>query len=88
MCAVKRGLTISVMRMAVTTSIPLRVCIISLSCLQHKFFYSLVYDTSQKTLVEESGEIRIGPKYQADIPEFIDTDFPCEHRLFCLFFCC
>ncbi|XP_065184483.1 metastasis-associated protein MTA3-like [Sycon ciliatum] len=37
----------------------------------HKFFYSLVYDSQQRTLVEESGEIRTGPKYQAEIPDML-----------------
>ncbi|KAG1652200.1 Metastasis-associated protein MTA3 [Nymphon striatum] len=31
------------------------------------FFYSLVYDPQQKTLLADKGEIRVGPRYQADI---------------------
>ncbi|XP_059261523.1 metastasis-associated protein MTA3 isoform X2 [Mustela nigripes] len=35
------------------------------------FFYSLVYDPSVKTLLADKGEIRVGPRYQADIPEML-----------------
>ncbi|XP_071518143.1 metastasis-associated protein MTA3 isoform X9 [Panulirus ornatus] len=31
------------------------------------FFYSLVYDPQQKTLLADKGEIRVGSRYQADI---------------------
>lgn len=31
------------------------------------FFYSLVYDPQQKTLLADKGEIRVGPKFQCDI---------------------
>jgi len=38
------------------------------------FFYSLVYDPQQKTLLADKGEIRVGSKYQADsIPKVIDS---------------
>ncbi|ESN95360.1 hypothetical protein HELRODRAFT_187398 [Helobdella robusta] len=30
------------------------------------FFYSLVYDPTQKTLLADRGEIRVGPRFQAD----------------------
>ncbi|KAJ1157234.1 hypothetical protein NDU88_009949, partial [Pleurodeles waltl] len=33
------------------------------------FFYSLVYDPSLKTLLADKGEIRVGPRYQADVPD-------------------
>ncbi|XP_056366092.1 metastasis-associated protein MTA2 isoform X3 [Oenanthe melanoleuca] len=33
------------------------------------FFYSLVFDPVQKTLLADQGEIRVGCKYQAEIPE-------------------
>jgi metastasis-associated protein MTA len=32
------------------------------------FFYQLVYDPNQKTLNADRGEIRVGGKYQADVP--------------------
>ncbi|CAH1791222.1 unnamed protein product [Owenia fusiformis] len=32
------------------------------------FFYSLVYDPQQKTLLADKGEIRVGSKFQAEIP--------------------
>ncbi|XP_033628555.1 metastasis-associated protein MTA3-like isoform X2 [Asterias rubens] len=32
------------------------------------FFYSLVYDPQQKTLLADKGEIRVGPRYQAEAP--------------------
>ncbi|XP_069464575.1 metastasis-associated protein MTA3 isoform X2 [Ambystoma mexicanum] len=35
------------------------------------FFYSLVYDPSLKTLLADKGEIRVGPRYQADVPDTI-----------------
>uniref|UniRef100_A0A0A9YZT3 Metastasis-associated protein MTA1 n=1 Tax=Lygus hesperus TaxID=30085 RepID=A0A0A9YZT3_LYGHE len=31
------------------------------------FFYCLVFDPSQRTLLADKGEIRVGPKYQAEI---------------------
>uniref|UniRef100_A0A8C9SGC3 Metastasis associated 1 family member 2 n=1 Tax=Scleropages formosus TaxID=113540 RepID=A0A8C9SGC3_SCLFO len=33
------------------------------------FYYSLVFDPVQKTLLADQGEIRVGSKYQAEIPE-------------------
>ncbi|KAA0711342.1 Metastasis-associated protein MTA1 [Triplophysa tibetana] len=35
------------------------------------FFYSLVYDPQQKTLLADKGEIRVGNKYQADITDLL-----------------
>jgi hypothetical protein len=32
------------------------------------FFYQLVYDPNQKTLNADRGEIRVGGRYQADVP--------------------
>lgn len=34
---------------------------------QDTFFYSLVYDPQQKTLLADKGEIRVGSKFQAEI---------------------
>ncbi|XP_075469580.1 metastasis-associated protein MTA1 isoform X6 [Ascaphus truei] len=36
------------------------------------FFYSLVYDPQQKTLLADKGEIRVGNRYQADITDLLD----------------
>ncbi len=36
--------------------------------LKDLFFYQLVYDPTQKTLNADRGEIRVGGKYQADVP--------------------
>ncbi|MGH0118897.1 UNVERIFIED_CONTAM: hypothetical protein FKN15_055451, partial [Acipenser sinensis] len=36
---------------------------------QDLFFYSLVYDPTQKTLLADKGEIRVGPRFQADVPD-------------------
>ena len=36
------------------------------------FFYSMVYDPSQKTLLVDKGEIRVGGDYQAEISPYID----------------
>uniref|UniRef100_A0A673CF27 Metastasis-associated protein MTA1-like n=1 Tax=Sphaeramia orbicularis TaxID=375764 RepID=A0A673CF27_9TELE len=38
------------------------------------FFYSLVYDPQQKTLLADKGEIRVGNKYQADITDLLNED--------------
>ncbi|XP_055740915.1 metastasis-associated protein MTA3-like isoform X1 [Salvelinus fontinalis] len=35
------------------------------------FFYSLVYDPTQKTLLADKGEIRVGPRFQADVPDIL-----------------
>lgn len=35
------------------------------------FFYSMVYDPNQKTLLVDKGEIRIGTDYQAEVPSYI-----------------
>ena len=39
------------------------------SSVQDCFFYSLVFDPVQKTLLADQGEIRVGSKYQAEIPD-------------------
>uniref|UniRef100_A0A8C6PR85 Metastasis associated 1 family, member 2 n=1 Tax=Nothobranchius furzeri TaxID=105023 RepID=A0A8C6PR85_NOTFU len=38
------------------------------------FFYSLVFDPVQKTLLADQGEIRVGSKYQAEIPDKLGED--------------
>ena len=35
------------------------------------FFYSMVYDPNQKTLLVDKGEIRVGADYQAEVPPYI-----------------
>lgn len=35
------------------------------------FFYSLVYDPQQKTLLADKGEIRVGNRYQADVTDLL-----------------
>lgn len=47
-----------------------------LSYLQQEdtFFYTMVYDPNQKTLLVDKGEIRIGPDYQAVIPSYIPPE--------------
>lgn len=35
---------------------------------ENAFFYSLVYDLQQKTLVADRGDIRVGSRYQAEVP--------------------
>lgn len=32
------------------------------------FFYTLVYDPAQKTLLADKGDIRVGSRYQAEVP--------------------
>jgi len=36
-------------------------------CVQDAFFYSLVYDNQQKSLIADHGEIRVGLRYQVEI---------------------
>lgn len=44
------------------------------------FFYTLVYDPNQKTLLADKGEIRIGPKFQCtEIPDLLED--PERNRL-------
>lgn len=38
---------------------------------QDTFFYSLVYDPTAKTLLADKGEIRVGPKYQAEVGDML-----------------
>uniref|UniRef100_A0A8B9RE58 Metastasis associated 1 n=1 Tax=Astyanax mexicanus TaxID=7994 RepID=A0A8B9RE58_ASTMX len=45
------------------------------------FFYSLVYDPQQKTLLADKGEIRVGNKYQADITDLLQEGRPAFHTL-------
>ena len=38
------------------------------------FFYTLVYDPNQKTLLADKGEIRVGSKYQCvSIPDLLEN---------------
>ena len=48
------------------------------------FYYSMVYDPNQKTLLVDKGEIRTGTDYQAEIPPYID---PGEKRNGLLLLC-
>eukprot|EP00058_Branchiostoma_floridae_P024664 XP_002610154.1 hypothetical protein BRAFLDRAFT_217047 [Branchiostoma floridae] len=38
------------------------------------FFYTLVYDPVQKTLLADKGEIRVGSRYQAEVPPLLKED--------------
>lgn len=49
--------------------------------MQDTFFYSLVYDPAQKTLLADKGEIRVGSKYQADIPDLLEGESFCSSLL-------
>uniref|UniRef100_A0A8C5HAD1 Metastasis associated 1 family, member 2 n=1 Tax=Gouania willdenowi TaxID=441366 RepID=A0A8C5HAD1_GOUWI len=44
------------------------------------FFYSLVFDPVQKTLLADQGEIRVGSKYQAEIPDKL-ADVELDNRI-------
>lgn len=44
---------------------------VSCAVFQDFFFYSLVYDPQQKTLLADKGEIRVGNRYQADITDLL-----------------
>lgn len=52
---------------------PRVLCIDAAPCavFQDFFFYSLVYDPQQKTLLADKGEIRVGNRYQADITDLL-----------------
>nr|XP_023676010.1 metastasis-associated protein MTA3 isoform X2 [Paramormyrops kingsleyae] len=43
---------------------------------EDSFFYSLVYDPTQKTLLADKGEIRVGPRFQADVPDMLQDGEP------------
>jgi len=54
-----------------------RVCVCG--CVKDVFFYSLVYDNQQKSLIADHGEIRVGLRYQVEvIPDKL------ESRTYCL----
>jgi len=36
---------------------------------EDSFFYTLVYEPNQKTLLADRGEIRVGQRYQAEVPQ-------------------
>ena len=50
------------------------------------FFYTMVYDPNQKTLMVDKGEIRIGSDYQADILPMVKT-CTCVCMYVCLYVC-
>ncbi|KAA0723002.1 Metastasis-associated protein MTA2 [Triplophysa tibetana] len=48
------------------------------------FFYSLVFDPVQKTLLADQGEIRVGSKFQAEIPDKMgegESDIRAQEKL-------
>ena len=49
---------------------PVRCSDLAMFCFQDSFFYSLVYDPQQKTLLADKGEIRVGSKFQAQVNNF------------------
>uniref|UniRef100_A0A158Q878 Metastasis-associated protein MTA3 n=1 Tax=Elaeophora elaphi TaxID=1147741 RepID=A0A158Q878_9BILA len=44
------------------------------------FFYSLVYDPTAMTLLADKGEIRVGEKYQCDVPDDMAPDAVDENK--------
>lgn len=60
----------------------MRLGFLSLVCflIQDCFFYSLVFDPVQKTLLADQGEIRVGSKYQAEIPDKLAEGEPERRR--------
>lgn len=48
--------------------------IISLVYLQDTFFYCLVFDPTQKTLLADKGEIRVGSRYQTEVTSLLRED--------------
>lgn len=41
------------------------------------FFFTMVYDPTQKTLLVDKGEIRVGTDYQAEISPYVDPGMWC-----------
>lgn len=48
---------------------------------QDSFFYCLVFDPTQKTLLADKGEIRVGQRYQSDIQQLLKEDEEDERKL-------
>lgn len=48
---------------------------------QDTFFYCLVFDPNQKTLLADKGEIRVGSRYQCDIPAKLKDTSTDERKL-------
>ena len=46
------------------------------------FFFTMVYDPNQKTLLVDKGEIRVGTDYQAEIPPYVDPGKPLTYGVF------
>lgn len=40
--------------------------------IEDAFFFTMVYDPNQRTLLVDKGEIRVGTDYQAEIPPYVD----------------
>jgi metastasis-associated protein MTA len=49
--------------------------------LQDTYYYSLVYDGIQRTLIADKGEIRIGEKYQAKCTPLLSDDERANYRV-------
>ena len=55
---------------------------------EDSFFYTLVYEPNQKTLLADRGEIRVGSRYQAEVqqkrpePNEVDLNRKCETLVF------
>lgn len=57
-------------------------CLISfISLLQDTFFYCLVFDPTQKTLLADKGEIRVGARYQTDLQQMLKPGEKDERNL-------
>lgn len=51
------------------------------SHLQDTFFYCLVFDPTQKTLLADKGEIRVGSRYQTELQHLLKEDEIDERKL-------
>lgn len=49
--------------------------------LQDSFFYCLVFDPTQKTLLADKGEIRVGSRYQTDLQHLLKEEEEDERKL-------
>jgi metastasis-associated protein MTA len=49
--------------------------------LQDSFFYCLVFDPTQKTLLADKGEIRVGSRYQTELISLLKEDEKYDRNL-------
>lgn len=53
----------------------------TLTYFQDSFFYCLVFDPTQKTLLADKGEIRVGSRYQTEVQALLKEDDQDDRKL-------